>query len=494
MTANVALRAPTAALGLFAAVLVGIAAPYDPMLVLAIVGVAAAAAVLLAWPETAILLVVFLFFTNAPAIAVKFHGLPLTVGAMLPLLLLVPLAHQWLRGERLRGSVPLLLILLFFGVELLSTMGSREPDLAWEKTKTTLIEGVLLYFLVLNTVRTPQLLRRSISMLLLGAALLGALSLYQEMTGSYSKPYGGFAQVPKEFFTGHAPTARLAGPLGDPNYYAQMLLVVVPLGLLALWGDRSRGGKLLAGMGTALAAAGVTLTFSRGAGLAFVVVLGLMTVLRYVRWYQVVLVVGGVFLLLNLMPAYKDRVATLSSLGGATSTAAVADSEADMSMKSRLTEMLAAAHVFVDHPFLGVGPDVFPSYYQEYANKIGLEVRETVLHGARKGESAERESHNMFLSIAADLGGIGLGIFLAIIGFAIRDLVRARRRCLAIGDRDLAAAVTGFVLAIAAYVTTGMFLTLAFERYFWLVLALAGAAASIAATRADAKNATIRSS
>ena len=36
------------------------------------------------------------------------------------------------------------------------------------------------------------------------------------------------------------------------------------------------------------------------------------------------------------------------------------------------------------------------------------------------------------------------------------------------------------MLGIVAYASTAMFLTLAFERYFWLLLGLAGAASAIA--------------
>ena len=39
---------------------------------------------------------------------------------------------------------------------------------------------------------------------------------------------------------------------------------------------------------------------------------------------------------------------------------------------------------------------------------------------------------------------------------------------------------TAFILAVTAYLTTGFFLHLAYERYLWILLALAGSAAYIA--------------
>lgn len=474
MTADLAWRAPLVAAPLAGAAAVGLAASHDPVLTVIVLAFAALGVALVAWPEFAVLVVVFLFYVNAPGVAVKFHSVPLTVAALVPLLLIVPLSYRLYRGERLVVNRTFLLLLLLLGVQVLATAMSREPALAWEKVKTFMIEGVLLYFLVLNTVRRPDVLRRTIWALLLGAAILGSLSLYQEVSGNYARPFGGFAQVPREFFTGQAASARLAGPLGDPNYYAQMLLIVVPLGLLSLWGERSGLVRLLALGSTVLAAVGVTLTFSRGAGVAFLVVLVLMVVLRYLRLSRAVAVAVGVLLLLNLMPAYKERVATLTTVGSAT-----AETAPDVSVRSRATEMLAAALVFADHPVLGVGPAVFPLYYQEYANKVGLEVRETVLFGARRGEEARRESHNMFLSVAADLGIFGLIVFIAIIVSTLADLASVRGN-VRNQPSQLRNATNAFGLAIAAYVTSGIFLTLAFERYFWLLLALGGAAAAVA--------------
>jgi hypothetical protein len=48
--------------------------------------------------------------------------------------------------------------------------------------------------------------------------------------------------------------------------------------------------------------------------------------------------------------------------------------------------------------------------------------------------------------------------------------------------------MAGLLLALIGYVACGLFLTLAFERYLWLLLALMGAAAFIARERASKPN------
>jgi O-antigen ligase len=141
--------------------------------------------------------------------------------------------------------------------------------------------------------------------------------------------------------------------------------------------------------------------------------------------------------------------------------------------------MLAGLMVFIDYPVLGVGPAGFPYYYQEYAQRLGLPVHETAETGEREGLEAQRQAHNAYIGIAADIGLPGLVLFCSIFWVSLRDLMRARRRSLR-SDPALANMATGFMLAIVSYAATAMFLTLAFERYLWLLLGLAGAASAMA--------------
>ena len=67
---------------------------------------------------------------------------------------------------------------------------------------------------------------------------------------------------------------------------------------------------------------------------------------------------------------------------------------------------------------------------------------------------------------------------MGILGLTLRDLIRVRKRWLKVRP-DLAAMATGLMLAVVTYMTTGLFLHLSYARYFWLVLAIAGAAAHL---------------
>jgi len=473
------ISAPTAGAAVAVALTLAAAIVYLPILALLFAVAVAAAAAAVAWPDLMTLGVVFIFYLDVPAVAVKEHGAPLILGLVVPLLLLIPLAYHLHRGERLVITPAFCVLVLFLGAQSASAALSVASLEATEEVKTFLIEGVVLYFLITNVIRTPETLRRAAWAVVIAGALLGALSLFQEVTGTWAKPYGGFAQIPPEFFTGHSDKARLAGPLGDPNYYAQILLPVLPLALFRIWDERSSALRVAAAGGAVFATAGILLTYSRGAGLAFGVIFLLMVAFRYVRARHVAFVAVGITIALFALPEYTDRLSTVGDVASATSESGSGDAAAaDVSVRSRATEMLTAWLVFKDHPVLGVGPSAFGEYYGEYSARVGIEVREEVKFGSRRGEAPERESHNMLLSIAAELGFVGLVLFLSIVYLTIRDLVRTRERWLATRP-DIANLVTSMLLAVVAYLTAGVFLTLAFERYFWLLVALAGAASMV---------------
>jgi putative inorganic carbon (HCO3(-)) transporter len=460
--------------GLVLTALLGLMIVQQPLLGFGAVFGLALAVAILAVPDLATFAVVFLIYTNAAAVAVKYHDLPYTAGILIPGLVVVPVAFYLFRRRPVIADAVTLTIVVFLFVQLVSTLLAENKGHAFGEMTTFVVEGVAIYLLIRNAVRTVQVLRLIVWTMLLAGVLMAAVVIFQEITASYSRPFMGFGQVGREWFIGQARNPRLSGPIGDPNYFAQILLVLVPLGLLRFFGERTMFLRLLAAGATGVIAFALTLTFSRGAGVAFVVVLVMMTVFRYIPLYQLLIVVLGLVMLLSFVPAYKERVATLGSLAGGSGGSA----SIDQSLRSRSTEMKAAAQVFLDHPFVGVGPGSFPLYYQEYARRVGLDVHEAAQTGTRRGEEARRESHNILLSIAADLGILGVLSFLAIVFLTFRRLNQSRKRWLR-SHPEAANLAASFMLGLAAYLTSGLFLTLAFERYFWLILALAGSAAAL---------------
>jgi O-antigen ligase len=221
---------------------------------------------------------------------------------------------------------------------------------------------------------------------------------------------------------------------------------------------------------------GVVLTFSRGAAVGLGMLLIALVVLRMVKRQHLVAIGLALVLVFVSFPQYWTRVSTLAAVGTLTEdggTGAV-----DSSLLSRATETLSAALVMVDHPLIGVGPGLFPTYYEEYAQVVGIKIK----------NDATREAHNLYLGLGAELGVTGLAVFLIVAILTVRMILLARRRSI---ERrpDLERLTTPFALSIMTYHVTGMFLHLSFARFYWLMLGGAGAAAVITLREMDATDA-----
>ena len=168
------------------------------------------------------------------------------------------------------------LVLIFLGTLFLAGVRSPEPSVVQNNISLYLTEGLLLYLLVSNAVTTIPVLTATLWTLILAGALLGGLSVFQELTHTYANEYKGFAQVDRLGTGGGFNIApadatqkvlrpRLGGPLGSENRYAQILAVVFPLALMRAFRDPRRSRRLAGGAASILIAGGILATFSRGA-------------------------------------------------------------------------------------------------------------------------------------------------------------------------------------------------------------------------------------
>jgi O-antigen ligase len=441
-----------------------------------VLAIVAAGAVLLALtmairPDATALVVVGVLYSNAAVIAVQFHGVPFIAAAGVPFLLVVPVGYELIVRRRpvvITSAFPL--IALFLLIQVVGALLADDVASSTSDVEIFLVEGIGLYFMLTNTIRSLDTLRRVVWVLLAVGVFIGLLSAYQDVTKTYSNDYWGFAQMSLATLdtgvttlSGATLQPRLAGPIGETNRYAQIMLMLVPLGLFWAVSARSQIPRVAAFAAAGAASVGVALTFSRGAAVGFFLVLAIMVVLGYIKPIQVFVVALGIALLLVAFPQYGSRVGTIV----ATVTGDTASGSPDTAVLSRATEAITAVLVFADHPILGVGPGRFPSYYRLYADDVGILVKQR-----------DREAHDLYLGILAEEGIVGFVVFMGILGITLRDLIRVRRRWLKTRP-DIAAMATGLLLSIVTYMTTGLFLHLSYARYFWLMLALAGAAAHI---------------
>jgi putative inorganic carbon (hco3(-)) transporter len=460
--------------GLIAGLAAGLLAvlPGNPLLAPLVLLALALGLAILARPDLAAPVAIGAVYSNAAVIAAQFHGAPYALAAAVPMLLLWPVAHRIvLRREPLVGMPLIALLVAYLGVMALSAVTSHNVELAMAEVNRFVTEGLVLYILIVQAIREPRLLWATIGVLLLIGGVLGALSLVQQLTGTWEWNYLGFSQAEGTGFLiegGRDPVVqyRVAGPIGEKNRYAQVMLALVPLAIVALRRARPLAIRPVILVLLALILAGIALTFSRGAAVGGVALLAGLVALGIVGRRGVLLALAAVAAIGLAIPAWIARLATLEGLASA------ADAS-DRVISQRLNDVLAAFLVFAEHPILGVGPDLFSTVYRQYATRV------PGLPGDR-----DYEAHILFGDIAAETGILGVVTFFGLMALTIVLLVRARRAAIAVGRGDLSDLASAFLLVIVVYLSTGLFLHLSYQRFYWLAMALAAAAALAVAREA----------
>ncbi len=426
-------------------------------------------------PEFTTLAVLFVLYTNLTVIATRYHGIPTFVAGSFFLLLGMPLLYfYFIRRLPIIVNSALLLMVGYLVAMVISAAVSRDFVTSVDRMATFFLAGIVLYFLIINTIRTKELLRKVTWTLILSGFFMGTISLYQELSGSYNNALGGLAQVKDaQISTGEVDISgekikrrRLAGPIGSKNRYAQIMVVLLPLAFFRIRGESSRFLRVLAVLSMIPILAGIMLTFSRGAGIAILFVLVIMVFLKFIKIrYFFLAIVFCISVMLVAVPHYFNRI--YLSYVGITNVLSGQVHKADGSVRGRTTVSLAALKTFFDHPFFGVGPGQTSSYIPEYASEIGF-----------RKISGTRRAHNMYIEELSDNGLFGASWFFAIILATLFKLNQTRRFHKKWGT-DGENIASGFLLSILAYLFTAIFLHLSYVRFFWLLIALAGACVKI---------------
>jgi hypothetical protein len=311
------------------AVAAGIVAADTPILAVAIASLGLLATAMVLRPDVATLVSVAILYSNAAVVLVRFHGVPAFVAAVVPLLLVVPLARDLIVRRMPIVAPPVLrwvVVLLF--IHLISALQSSDLQTSWDAVTTFLIEGIGLYFLLLNVIRTPEMLRATTWALLGAGAVISALSVHQAITSNYGSDYFGFAQATSaavstgvSTLTGDIVQPRLAGSIGETNRFAQTMLMLVPLGIFRFVDERSPSLRVFAAVATTLITLAVVFTFSRGAAVGLgVLVLALMA-LRLIQSRHVLAILVVLVLVFVAFPQYANRVGSLAAVASVSADA-----------------------------------------------------------------------------------------------------------------------------------------------------------------------------
>lgn len=445
------------------------------LIVVALCVFIAAVGAMLKWPDLTTLIGLGVIYSNVSVVLVRFHGLPSVLPAATLGMLAWPFLYRvFVRKENvlLPPAAPFLLAYIF--VQFISAGLSKDPRHSFAGVLSFLLEGVVVYVLVSNIIRTRRLVVACFWALALCAVVMGGVPLLKQVSGSYTSDFGGFAQTGADVgaaeasLLGEVPQQRATGTIGEQNRYGQLMIILVPISLALL--PLSSGGKykLAAVTATFFGLVGFALAFSRGAAVGFVLGVVIAVLLNILPRKQIKWLAYGGLIALMLLPQYLNRLASLAELTTLAGPMG-ASGQTDGAIRGRLTEMTGALLAFRDHPLFGVGPEMFSEYSQQYSQVIGL-----------RPLSSGREAHSLPLDILAETGIAGFLVFFGLVIAVLSSLLRSRKRAIKNQDKEGAVLVEGIAFAIILYLTTGLFLHMSYIRYFWLLIGLADAISMLA--------------
>lgn len=417
----------------------------------------------LLYPRIGISVLIFIIYINLSPVLETYFNLSTFAGFTTAQIFVVFLTGVlvirvlFFRDQISGLPAPIILIGLYNLVGLFTLIYARNFDLGL----STLIDDLKDAFysiLIVAFLQDRKALRLSLWALVLAGFTMASISIFQQFTGTFTNVYWGFGQtITSSTGTGY----RLAGPIGDPNYYAMFLVAVIPMALDRLWNEKHLFLRVISGWTVLSCTMTVLYTYSRGGFLALILVLVLFA-FRFrsrTRFVPGLLGVSIVFLTIQFLPAnYTERISSLLSFFPQNGT----NTQSDASILGRSSQVTVAYRIFLDHPVAGVGIANYDTYYYEYARPIGMDP-----------SVGTRRAHDLYLQIAAERGLLGLLAFSMIIFVTIKSLINVDKRIALMKNDEYSGIASAITIGIAGYLTGSLFLHDAYIRYLWVLIGIA---------------------
>jgi len=323
-------------------------------------------------------------------------------------------------------------------------------------------KDIVIIYCILYALRTPQVWKRSVWVVVGVTTFLCVLGAYQYFTGRFDNDLFGMASIKFDSVVEGSST-RLGGPINAPNMWGQTVVAVMAIAAFRLFHERSKIVKLMVAAALGFMMLETLNTYSRGAYLALgVVALLIMFVFeKRINRLGALMAVGLFLLSIPFLPAtYRERLGSLSILTSSTSNQYAVYQ--DSSLRGRSSEMLTGIEMFKANPIIGVGAGNYKNNYQSYSQLLGIELR-----------SEERDAHSLYLQILAETGVFGFIAFAGAIGSLFIALGKARLAAAAdLRLHDWLPWLNAMQVSLIAYLVAATFLHGAYIRYFWILVAL----------------------
>ncbi|NQT22582.1 MAG: O-antigen ligase family protein [Candidatus Omnitrophica bacterium] len=346
-----------------------------------------------------------------------------------------------LRDFRLKKTPLNILLFALFFASVISMINAGDKFFVAYALITKCSKWILLYFIIVEEMNSETKLKNLLTMIFLSGIVvcIDAFIQYRYLYTDVIRHYPSFKYTPAYssdgFYRGF-PT----GPFPFPNdFSAWMLMILIPALVIFLFGIRSLFAKIGVGLFSALLAYFFYFANTRSAWLGFMLSMCAILAIKKIRLLMAVLLL--ILVAYPFLPKEKTK-----------------DIFCTASFTDRGVMWKNGYEIFMQHPIIGNGLNTFFGKYKE--------VRDDECKGLR-GSYA----HNGFLQIAADIGILGLTVFLLIIGQTFYCSYKFIKKC---NDRFYKALSLGICGGLLAFLVHSFFDTnlhsLPLVALFWFTV------------------------
>jgi O-antigen ligase/Tfp pilus assembly protein PilF len=295
-------------------------------------------------------------------------------------------------------------ILSFISICVLSLIWSNSFFVSL-KELPLFLAGPLLYFVITNSIKDERQINRILDILLIVGGLFGIYGIFQ---------YNG---IDFSFWTGNIGRQNVFGLFGNVNFFAEYLIIPLPVAVSLFFASQNKLKKILLFIGMITMGTSLTLTFTRGSYLGFGVSLIFMFFLFLIsrsknfiknnkKIFIIALVAISIITFLFVVPTPLNKSGTV--IYKIKSRISISQLTQDPSIKRRIATWKFTILMIKDHPLLGSGIGTYKYNTLKYQAEFFEQGENRSLYPHGFADKA----HNEYLQLWAELGIIGLGIFI----------------------------------------------------------------------------------
>ncbi len=356
-------------------------------------------------------------------------------------------------------------LLSFITICILSLIWSNSFFVSLKELPLFLV-GPLLYFIITNNISDQRQIDLILNVLLIIGGLFGIYGILQ---------YKG---IDFSFWIANIGRQQVFGLFGNVNFFAEYLIIPLPIAISIFFGSRNKFKKFLLLIGILAMGTTLIVTFTRGSYLSIGVSLIFMFLLFLLsrgksfinenkKIFIIILTSIIIVAFLFIVPTPLSKPGTaISQIKGRVSISGLIN---EFSSGRRITIWKFTGMMIKDRPILGSGIGTFKYNTLRYQAKFFEQGQNRSLYHYRFAVA----THNEYLQLWAELGIIGLGIFIWLIISYFNCGLKILRK---IKNKHRQGIIIGLMAAVVAVLVDGIFgfpLHLpATVVLFWLALGL----------------------